>query len=114
MLPGCDACNLDGSACLDCNVGYFLDQGGDEECHICAQELEGCGFCDNRTNCISCMGGYFLDNSTVNGECTACEVNLTGCLLCHSESACVTCKSGYYLDLLLGTCSFCDTIVVGC
>ena len=81
-------CNFDNS-CTTCQYNYYLENG---TCLGCPN-ISNCNSCDstNKTACIECRTGYYLDSSKT---CTVC---ITGCQNCSSSSLCTSAKDGYYL-----------------
>lgn len=75
-----------------------------------------CATCDsptNPTNCVTCFGGFQLDNTKNPVECVACA---THCLTCTTTAdACVQCDVGYGPDPAnTGACGACSTQAEHC
>ncbi|ELP85512.1 hypothetical protein EIN_395890, partial [Entamoeba invadens IP1] len=103
-------CHQDGcSLCIDSH--YFNIS---HDCFKCDDNCKTCG--TNKTNCLSCENGKYLDE----GTCKFCDVNcldnmcdvVSGCTACPEifevKNKVCMCKSGFYLSGK-GVCSRCFT-----
>ena len=99
----CVSCNPDQpDQCLNCNTGYYLNNG------TCMQCPSNCDTCSSTGTCSSFklstrQFGIRIGNKTVPAICDP------GCKRCSNEepSKCITCYSGYSLQLD-DTCSPCE------
>ncbi|ELP86105.1 protein serine/threonine kinase, putative [Entamoeba invadens IP1] len=94
----------DDKTCSMCDMkGYYIDS---KNCKKCSAT---CIDCLSQTKCVSCIEGYYLENTTSEemteffGRCTDCSTS--GCTTCNSTS-CITCEINKYIDEG-GLCSVC-------
>lgn len=81
----CISCDIN-NKCVNCRLGYFLDQG------VCLPCMQGCIDCAAAGVCDVCTTGYALSNDT----CIRCEPD---CLTCLFEANhCTSCIPDYKLD----------------
>ncbi|ELP88641.1 hypothetical protein EIN_401790 [Entamoeba invadens IP1] len=96
--------NEDDKTCSLCDMkGYYTDNKSCKKCNA------NCINCLSQTQCVSCIEGYYLENTTSEemtesfGTCTDCSTR--GCITCNSTS-CITCDNNKYIDEH-GLCSVC-------
>lgn len=65
------------SFCIDCLEGTYQDETGQTSCKPC---VSPCKSCTTATNCLDCVGGFFLEiaDSKDNKCVTACQAGLYG------------------------------------
>ena len=93
-LQNCAGCS-NSSACLRCDVGYYLAG----QCKYCNDTYTNCLWCDS-TKCKTCLDGYVLFNNTCSLMSTC---NITNCQLCGGVN-CLSCVSGFTLSSNSSSC----------
>lgn len=73
--------------------------------------LEGCIYCIDETECVSCSNGYFKDS--VTKLCRSCTEQ-PGCMLCANENVCEYCGPSYYIDHAVSKCVKCSDSIPFC
>lgn len=74
--------------CEECNVGYYVGNGG-YACMTCSSSCLTC-IGPSSNQCTSCKTGFYR---TLDNTCYPC---MTGCSSCKDGYTCVTCSTGYY------------------
>lgn len=118
--PNCADCT-DGSTCVTCDGGYFLETTG-STCYqdpSCADYTAKSGAATTDAVCAVCAPGYYEATAGDATTCTMCE---TGCGACTAAAAagCTTAAPGWRLDAGALTqctdtnCAACDSDVAVC
>lgn len=95
-------------ACLTCNQGYILREGG-QECLI-NKTFTNCNLINVTNDCISCESGYFL----IKKQCVRGTID--NCIQYHSDKEvqeCIMCAEGYRPGVnnkscILGNLNYCQ------
>ncbi|ELP90712.1 protein serine/threonine kinase, putative [Entamoeba invadens IP1] len=98
----CKQCTGNAEKCQDCIAGTVLQNG---KC-LTIFELEGiCKQFNPSGSCISCVDGYYVDDST----CSKCSPN---CKVCTNSESCDLCETSYFKN----ESSHCESVseLVGC
>lgn len=99
-LNYCLECS-DGSACVKCLDGYYLNAG---KCVRCG--MVGCLECNDSLICTKCFKNDFYLNTTTNA-CVQCASTLSNCIRCTDSLRCVDCQLGFYEDATTKNCVQC-------
>lgn len=95
---------IDGINCVDCELGYYLDNEADN-CLKCS--VEGCAVCDKLGQCFGCSGKMKLDSkANICSKSEKCPVE--NCSICQTDNEreiCRVCENGFALqDQVNGKC----------
>jgi hypothetical protein len=74
--------------CMTCQTGLAVAYNG---ISCCLASVANCHQCSSSYNCVTCVGTYGFNSSSI---CVRCSLFITNCIYCSTISAgCTTCMA---------------------
>ncbi|KAL4466190.1 hypothetical protein ABPG72_011068 [Tetrahymena utriculariae] len=104
----CDNCINTATKCLSCSPSqnYNFDSSTNSCTLICDSSCKNCSSANNSSSCLSCIDGFYLNNSN---QCQPCQAPCDNCI--NTATKCLSCSpsQNYNFDSSTNSCTLiCD------